>query len=109
LEEALRLDPNLSAAYAHMGNTLILLGRADEAPKFLKKASNLSKPPSERGLIFWFTGRAYFHMGRYAEAIDWLRRAVEARDAWFVRAHLISGFALTDQLDEARRHFGCHG
>ncbi|MBV8088233.1 MAG: hypothetical protein JO139_01430 [Alphaproteobacteria bacterium] len=65
LNEALQLDRNLSIVYAHKANALILLGRAEEAPKLLTKAIQLSPRDPELGLFYWLRGRAYFNVKNY--------------------------------------------
>ena len=102
LNEALGLDPNLLDAYAHMANAQILLGQAEEALEVLRKAPELSRGDPELGLFDWFKGRAYFHMKDYDQAIHWLQKSVDERPTtWFSWAHLISAYALKDQLREA--------
>jgi tetratricopeptide (TPR) repeat protein len=115
LDDALKLDPDLADAYAHKANALILLGRADQAPKLLTEAIRLSSGDPELGLCYWFKGRAYFHMKDYDPAIHWLKKSVEVRPTtWFTWAHLISAYALAEPprepeakaaLDEYRRRF----
>jgi adenylate cyclase len=103
--EALQLDPNLSVAYAHKANLLILLGRAEEAPELLRKAIQLSPRDPDLGLVYWFMGRAYFNMKDYRQAIDWLKKSVQERPTtWFSWAHLISAYALTGRLGESDAH-----
>jgi tetratricopeptide (TPR) repeat protein len=99
LNEALQLDPNLSVAYAHKANALILLGRAEEAPTLLRKAIQLSPRDPELGMFYWFMGRAYFNLKDYDNAIQSLKKSVEETPtAWFSWAHLISAYALTGGL-----------
>ena len=101
LNEALQLDRNLSIVYAHKANSLILLGRAEEAPELLTKAIQLSPRDPELGLFYWFRGRAYFNVKNYKDAIHWLKKSVDERPTtWFTWAHLISAYALTGRLGE---------
>lgn len=127
LNEALALDPELAIAHAHKANAHILLGEAEKAPKLLKeaierakeakRAEETSEPKAissrdpELGLFYWFMGRAYFNTAAYFnrpddyyKAIDYLKKSVDLRrTTWFSRAHLISAYALTDQLREAKK------
>ena len=112
LTEALRLDPNLWVAYAHKANALILRGEAEKAPELLTKAIENSQSDPELGLFYWFMGRAYFNMKDYPKAIDWLQKSVRERPTtWFSWAHLISAYALTEQLGkrEAKRALKKYG
>jgi len=65
------------------------------------------------GNFYWLLGRAYFTLAtasgtppeavakRYHDAIYWLQKSVqESPDRWYVRAHLISAYALTGRLGE---------
>jgi len=103
LNEALGLEPNLTDAYAHKANALILLGRAQEALEVLKRAPEPARGDPELGLFYWFMGRAYFNLPDYpkAIAIDWLQKSVGERPTtWVSWAHLISAYALTNQLHQ---------
>ena len=98
-DEALRLDPNLTTAFAEKANELIYLGQAKEAPALITKAIDLSSRDPELGKFYSITGRAYFHIKDYEKAIHWLQKSIQERPtAWFTRAYLISAYALTGQL-----------
>jgi class 3 adenylate cyclase/TolB-like protein/Tfp pilus assembly protein PilF len=100
-DEALRLDPNLTTAFAEKANELIYLGRAKEAPTLITKAIDLSQRDPELGKFYSIIGRAYFHTKDYGKAIHWLQKSIQERPtAWFTRAYLISAYALTDQLGQ---------
>jgi class 3 adenylate cyclase/TolB-like protein/Tfp pilus assembly protein PilF len=101
---AIELDPNFARAYAEKGNELTLLGRPSEALPLVKTAMALSpRDPSVAG-FYWIIGRAHFFMGGYREAIPWLRKAVSARPTtWYHRLYLVSAYALSDQIEEARK------
>jgi adenylate cyclase len=101
LNEALAWDRNFAVAYARKANTLILLGRAQQAPELLTKAVQLSPRDPDLGMFYWFMGRAYFNVKKYPEAIQWLQKSVRERPStWFSWAHLISAYALTGRLGE---------
>lgn len=100
---ALQLNPNLALAYAQKANQLALLGKADEAPLLVGKAIQLSPRDPSIGVFYWILGRAYFVMGRYDDAIIWLRRSIDLRPTlWFSRAYLVSALALAKR-DEAKQ------
>ena len=101
-ERATALDPNLALGYAQRANQLVLTGRAQEAPPLALKAMRLSPRDPARSVFAWVLGRAYFSMGKYDEAIVWLRKSVAERQTiWFSRAHLVSAFALAGKKPEA--------
>jgi len=46
-------------------------------------------------------GRAYFTQGKYDKAIENLQQSIQLRPpTWFIRAQLISAYALTQQLNK---------
>jgi adenylate cyclase len=46
-------------------------------------------------------GQAYFAMGDYDNAINWLQKSVQVQPTlWFSRVHLISAYALTGRIEQ---------
>jgi tetratricopeptide (TPR) repeat protein len=98
-DQALRLDPALEIAYAHKANALILRGKAEDALEPLETA--ISSPGADLGLLYWFKGRAYFHIEKYTDAIQCLKISTDKRPTtWFSWAYLISAYARTEQLQK---------
>jgi tetratricopeptide (TPR) repeat protein len=99
------LDPSFAPGYAQWGMTEIELGRPEEAANAVERAIRLS--PRDPNVHHWFAflGIAELHLGHFAEAVSWLRSAVEA-DAGaptaLMHAYFISSLALTGHLAEAR-------
>ena len=101
---AIELDPDYARAYAQKGDELINVGRPDEAPPLVEKAIALSPRDPLLGEFYWIIGRAYFYVGRYDQAIPWLRKAVEVRsNVWYNRLFLASAYALLGERGEARK------
>lgn len=101
---AIELDRNFAAAYANMGNQLILVGRPEEAPALVEQAIRLSPHDPAVGMFHWTIGRSLFFTGQYREAIAWFRKSIETRpNLWFNRLYLVSACALADMPEEARR------
>jgi TolB-like protein len=102
-ERALALDHNL--AFAHGGIALgkLYLGRAAETEGHALNALRLS--PRDLSAYQWilFIGLAKVQLGADAEAVDWLRRSIEA-DRSFPPSHfyVAAVLALLGALDEAR-------
>jgi len=102
---AVALNPNFAPGYAQWGMTVIELGRPEEAAKAIERAVRLS--PRDPNIHHWFAfiGIAELHLGHFAEAVSWLRRAVEAdigTPTALMHAYYISALALTGRLAEAR-------
>jgi tetratricopeptide (TPR) repeat protein len=95
LDRAVQLDPNFARARAQRANQLVLLGRASEAVPMVLQAIVLSPRDPAIGGFYWITGRAYFVMKKYDDAIVWLRKATEVSPFWFNRAYLLAAYALT--------------
>lgn len=100
-DQALLHNPNLALAAAQKANQLVFLGRAKEATSQIKKAIEISPSDPALGIFYWITGRAYFALKDYDTSIVWLRKSIELQPTvWFNRAHLISAYALTNQLEQ---------
>jgi adenylate cyclase len=96
-DRAVLLDPNFARARAQKANQLVLLGRPEQALPMVLQAITLSPRDPAIGGFYWITGRAYFVMKKYQDAIVWLRKAVEVSPFWFNRAYLLAAYALTGQ------------
>jgi adenylate cyclase len=102
-DRALELNPNHALACAQKALQLVFLGRAEEAPPLIKKVITISPRDPALGFFYWIMGRAYFAMGNYDNAIDWLQKSVQLQPTlWFSRIELISAFALKGRQQEAQ-------
>ena len=102
-EHALALDRNLAHAHALIGLGKIYVGRAEETEAHIADALRLS--PRDTLANDWMTsaGSAQLHLGRYAQAVAWCRRAIEAnRDYSLPYFQLATALALLGRLDEGR-------
>jgi TolB-like protein/tetratricopeptide (TPR) repeat protein len=102
-EQALVLNPNLADAHAARGLAKFLVGRADETESHILEALRLS--PRDTFAYWWMhcLGRAKMQLGADAEAVDWLRRSIEAnRNFPLTHIHLAAALGLLGALDEAR-------
>jgi tetratricopeptide (TPR) repeat protein len=100
--------PDLEAStLVAKANQLLYCGQAEKALVLLERAIK-PIPRDERGRFYWILGRAYFALGKrdlenYYKAIYNLKKAIEfGSSTWFIRAQLISAYALTNQLKEAQ-------
>jgi tetratricopeptide (TPR) repeat protein len=75
LERSLKLNPNLAAAYAHFGQGLIYVGRAEEAEDHIRKAIRLSPRDPVIGLWQYFACEAAMVLSRYDAAIEWCEKS----------------------------------
>jgi tetratricopeptide (TPR) repeat protein len=102
-ERALVLNPNIADAFAARGLAKFLMGRAAETEGPILEALRLS--PRDTYAYMWMhcLGRAKIQLGADAEAVDWLRRAIEAnRNFPLTHFHLAAALSLVGELDEAR-------
>ena len=102
-EHALALDRNLASAGAAIGFGKILIGRAEETEAHIGEVLRLS--PRDTTAYVWLTheGLARNHLGSWAQAVAWCRRAIEAnRNYPVAHFHLAAALALLGRLDEAR-------
>jgi tetratricopeptide (TPR) repeat protein len=102
-ERALELNQNFALAHAHIGFGKIQLGRAQETEAHIQEALRLSPRDVMAYLFFMFAGLAKFSLGRDEEAVEWLRRSIEANRN-NPMSHLVLAGALANlgRLPEAR-------
>ena len=100
---ALELDPNLAFAHGMMGLHALHLGLGEETEGHIREALRLS--PFDVLAFPWFAivGFSKNSLGRYEEAIAWLRQSV-SRNSKFSMAHFHLGSALAHlgRIEEAR-------
>lgn len=102
-EHGLLLDRNVAVAYAIIGIAKMFLGRAAETEGHVLQAFRLSPRDLRANQWLHIVGEAKFQLGEYDEAINWLRRSIEANPnfppAYF---SLAAALALLGEVDEAR-------
>jgi TolB-like protein/class 3 adenylate cyclase len=104
LERALALDPNLTIAHAYMGLAQTFIGRAEETEAHVLEAFRLSPRDSAAYLWCFNIGFAKACLGRYGEALPWLRKSLDAnRNNPWAHFHMAACLAHLGRLDEARR------
>ena len=102
-EHALALDRNLAYAHALIGLAKIFLGRGAEAEPHINEALRLS--PRDTYAHRWFAsvGLAKAQCNADAEAVVWLRRAIDLnRNNSIAHFDLAAVLARLDELDHAR-------
>jgi TolB-like protein len=101
-ERALELDRNLAEAHANIGFGKIFSGRAEEAEAHIAEGLRLS--PRDLDAYKWMgrAGLANLHLQRWAQAIAWYQRSIEANRN-FPYIYFVFGAALAQlgRLDEA--------
>jgi TolB-like protein/class 3 adenylate cyclase len=102
-ERALALDHNLADAHGCIGMAKYFVGRAAETEGHILEALRLS--PRDIYAYRWmlFVGIAKAQLGADVEAVDWLRRSIEAnRNFPLAHFHLAEVLALRGELEQAR-------
>ena len=102
-EHTLTLDRNLAEAHAFIGIGKIVVGRAREAEAHIHEALRLS--PRDEGAHRWISwvGVAKLHLGADVEAVEWLRRGLEANPNYPIgNFFLAAALTLLGKLDEGR-------
>ncbi len=103
-EQIIAIDPSNPYAYAILAPSRWREGRAEEAIALEEKAIRLS--PHDPSLDLWYRdlGMTYLLLGRDAEAVPWLEKAVQANDkVYFYHLYLAAAYALTGRLGAARK------
>jgi tetratricopeptide (TPR) repeat protein len=87
--KAKQLDSGFARAHAQFGNQKAALAREDEVQDPLDKATGLSPRHPASGYFYWGKGRAYFQQQDWPNAIDLLKKSVEALPTvWYNRCYL---------------------
>jgi TolB-like protein/class 3 adenylate cyclase len=101
--QALALDPNLADAHAFIGLGKDALGRDEEVEGHIQEALRLSPRDTRAFLWFMFVGMAKLHANADLEALDWLRRSIEANpNHALTHFHFAGALAMMGELNEAR-------
>jgi TolB-like protein/class 3 adenylate cyclase len=77
-DTAIALNPNLAVAHANMGEAKRRRGRPEETFAHVEKAIRLSPRDPYIGMWLFFSGAAHFNLGHYGNAIQELRRSIQA-------------------------------
>ena len=77
-ERALAIDRNLATAHATIGIFKVSLGHAEETEVHVLEALRLSPRDSVASYWLLFVGISKMLLGRYEEALEWLRRSIES-------------------------------
>jgi TolB-like protein len=102
-EQALALDRNLATAHAMIGFAKVFIGRGAESEAHIQQAFRLSPRDSNAYRWMHWLGVAKLILGADVEAVNWLRRCLEAnRNYPIVHFQLAAALALVGSLDEAR-------
>jgi tetratricopeptide (TPR) repeat protein len=106
-EQALALDRNLADAHAAVGLAKFLMGRAAETERHILEALRLS--PRDIFANWWMhcLGRAKIQLEADAEAVDWLRRSIEARLDRCVFQRRQARFSKTSRVGTKKAHPKC--
>jgi TolB-like protein len=100
---ALALDRNLADAHGFIGLGKHAMGRGEEVEWHIQEALRLSPRDSRAFLWFMIVGMAKLVTNADLEALDWLRRSVEANPNFALsQFHLAGASAMMGDLPEAR-------
>jgi tetratricopeptide (TPR) repeat protein len=100
-ERSIATNPNCSAGYAFLADTLIFVGRPKEALAAADKAIRLD--PSSRNFWAYLIGRALCWLERPREAIPFIQRHMAAfPNAPWGRLDLVMAYVEAGRLTEAR-------
>ena len=102
-QRSIDLNPNFAAAHGYFGWALALDGQSDRAIPHLEQAIRMSPHDPQNAIFFVGLAAAHYLTGRYSEAVNFGRRAVQHRST-FTGGHriLCASLAQAGQLAEAR-------
>jgi len=103
LEQALAIDPNFARARAFFGLAHVYVGRVEETEGHVVEALRLSPRDPLIHLWLMFAGFAKTLLGKWEEALPWLRKSIDANpnNPWS-NFYLSACLVHLDRLDEAR-------
>ena len=100
LERALSLSPSYADGYALLALIKNNLGQAEDAIRLLEKGMELN--PHYSWDYIYNLGRAYYTLGRYRQAADYLQQALERNETpSYPRIFLIASYVQLGQQDDA--------
>jgi tetratricopeptide (TPR) repeat protein len=101
--QALALDRNLADAHGFIGFGKYALGRGEEVEGHIQEALRLSPHDTRAFLWFMIVGMAKLTTNADQEALDWLRRSIEANPNFALsQFHLAGAMAMMGEIKEAR-------
>ena len=83
LDQALSLQPSLTAALGEQARLKLFIGHYAEAEADAVKSIGLNSSDPHQGLWFNTAGQAAFFAGRFDEARDWAKKAMKANPYWY--------------------------
>ncbi|WP_249160917.1 winged helix-turn-helix domain-containing protein [Bradyrhizobium manausense] len=102
-QQALALDPNLADAHGFIALGKYALGRGEEVEGHIQEALRLSPRDTRTFLWFMFVGMAKLMINADLEALNWLRRSIEANPNYALsHFHLAGVLAMMRDIKEAR-------
>jgi adenylate cyclase len=78
-DTALDLNPNFATATSSVGLAFTFNGQSDEAILRFERALRMSPRDPFKGIFFAAISAAHYLAGRYLQAVEWARKAVEMR------------------------------
>jgi TolB-like protein/DNA-binding winged helix-turn-helix (wHTH) protein/Flp pilus assembly protein TadD len=103
--EALAIQPNWSAGYNQLALCALMLGYPEQALPLLEQALRIDPLAPDVHTRYALTGQALLVLGRDEEAVEWLRRAVQALPPpqTLYRDFLAAALARAGHLDQAEK------
>ena len=102
-QRAIDLNPNFAAAHSYLSLALALAGQSDQAIAHAEQAIRMSPHDPQNAICFTALAAAHYQAGRYGEAVNFGRKAVQQRSGW-APGHRIfcASLAQAGQIEEAR-------
>ena len=106
-ERALALDPSYAHAYVGLGRALLYAGRPAETIEWVERGLRLDPHYSHQNHLYLHVqAQAYFQLGRYEEAIEFLkRRLIRKPDTDISRVLLASSYGHIGRMEDAESEF----
>jgi TolB-like protein/class 3 adenylate cyclase/tetratricopeptide (TPR) repeat protein len=104
LRQSLEIDPNFAEGYGALAMIQVYSGEAESALESLKTAMRLD--PHYRDIYLHFSGQACFHLRRYTEAVEVLkRRLIRKPGSDISRVLLAACYGHLGEVDKSREEW----
>lgn len=104
IRRAIEIDPNFAEGYGAIAMVQLFSGQSEQAIESLRTTMRLD--PHYRDIYLHFSGQAHFHLGRYDEAAEALkRRLIRKPESDVSRVLLASTYGHLGDAERARAHW----
>ncbi len=104
LRAAVTLDRNYARAYLQLGQTLMFMGRPEEAIPLVERSQRLNPRDPNMAVHLHVLGYAHLLLGQAEESVGFYERARASNPRlYYVHLYLAAALGLADRVEEAKQ------